>query len=138
MLRATPLVDEDLSEHLRTGARRRLKDADYKAEVTARCLSNAEAKKGKPRGGGMSQAGKAALAKRNAEANQNYLKQQAPKVAKVLREKKTLHDVRRELGMSETTTKKIVAMGEATYSKDVALEIGRQRAAEARLRNRVS
>ena len=105
ILRTAPLVDEDLSAHLSAGAKRRLQDGDYKAEVQARCRANANANKGKP-APGMTRAGKAALAKRNSEANAEYLKQQAPKVASVLREKKTMLDVRRELGTSPTAGKK--------------------------------
>jgi hypothetical protein len=135
ILRTTPLVDEDLSAQLSAGAKRRLQDDEYKAEVQARCRDNADANKGKP-APGMTRAGKAALAKRNAEANAEYLRQQAPKVAKVLREKKTMLDVRRDLGMGREAAKKIVAMGEAAYSKEVAAVVATQRRVASRLRNR--
>lgn len=119
ILRTAPLVDEDLSAHLSAGAKRRLQDGDYKAEVQARCRANANANKGKP-APGMTRAGKAALAKRNSEANAEYLKQQAPKVASVLREKKTMLDVRRELGTSPTAGKKMAAMAGIEYTAQSA------------------
>jgi len=134
MLRATPLIDDDLSEHLSAAAKRRLLDDEYKAEVQSRCRDNATALKGTSHG--MTRAGKAALAKRNTEANVEYLRKQAPKVAKILRDKKTLLDVVRDIGMSAVTAKKIVAMGEASYSKKIALVVGTQRRVASRLRNR--
>lgn len=129
ILRTTPLVDEDLSAHLSAGAKRRLQDDDYKAEAQARCRENANANKGKP-APGMTRAGKAALAKRNAAANDEYLRQQAPKVAKVLIEKKTMLDVRREIGMGREAVKKIVTMGLAYYDKREAVATAMQRISE--------
>lgn len=128
LLRTTPLVDEDLSIHLSIGAKRRLQDNDYKAEVQERCRENAEAKKGKP-GPGMSRAGKEQLAKRNADANAKYLRQQTPKIADLLREKKTLTDVRKALGTSATAAKKMAAMAGVEYTKQSAKEERDKRAA---------
>lgn len=120
ILRTTPLVDDDLSQHISESAKRRMLDADYKAEVQERCRQNAANNKGRP-APGMTRAGKAALAKRNTEANDKYLKRQAPAVADVLRKKKTFLDVRRELGVGDVAAKKIVAMGLAGYEKKTAI-----------------
>lgn len=129
ILRTTPLVDDDLSEQISKSAKRRLLDPEYKAEVQARCHANAEKNKGKP-SAGMTRAGKAALAQRNADTNIAYLKRQAPLVAKVLREKKTLTDVRRDLGVGAVAAKKIVLMGLAEYDKDTAIAAIPQRISE--------
>lgn len=119
ILRITPLVDKDLSEHLSAQAKLRLTDADYKAEVQARCRENGDARKGRP-GVGMSRAGKAALAKRNTENNAAYLSARASLVAHVVREKKTLLDVRRMLGTGPIAAKKIIAAEGVNYSPKLA------------------
>ena len=137
ILRTTPLVDQELSSHLSAEAKRRLQDDDYKAEAQARCRNNARSQKGKPTYG-MTQAGRAALAKRNTARNEEYLKNQAPTVAKILFEKKTLLDVRREIGMNDRATKKIIAMGQASYNKDVAMLVATQRRVAKRLSNKGS
>lgn len=128
--RMTPLVDEDLSAHISACAKRRLEDDNYKAEVQARCRENAEANKGKP-WVGMTQAGKAAVAKSNSKRNAEYLKRQAPKVANVLREKKTMTDVTRELGTSRVVGKKMAAMAGVEYIAQSARAEGAKRAAVA-------
>jgi len=132
ILRTTPLVDDDLSTHLSAAAHRRLEDPDHREEVAQRCRENAAANKGMP-GPGMTRAGKAALAKRNAENNVAYLKSRAPKVAAILREKKTLLDVRRAIGMNPKAVKAVVKMGEAAYSKDTALVVATQRRVASRM-----
>lgn len=132
ILRTTPLVDEDLSEHLRACQKRAMQDADYKAAATQRCKDNADANKGKP-APGMTRAGKAALAKRNAEANAEYLKQQAPAVAKVLREKKTMRDVAKALGTGPTAGKKMAAMTGIEYTAQSA-KVERDKRAAATIR----
>jgi hypothetical protein len=129
ILRATPLVDEDLSEHLSHEARRRLQDVEYKAEVQAQCRANANANKGKP-APGMTRAGKAKLAKRNAEVNAEYLKRQAPAVAAVLREKKTMADVRKATGTGATAGKKMAAIAGIEYTPKQAKAERDKRAAE--------
>lgn len=128
ILRTTPLVDEDLSALLIAGAKRRLQDDDYKAEVQAICRKNADAKKGKP-GPGMSRAGKAALAKRNTEANEKYLKQHAPEVARVLMEKKTMRDVAKALSIGPTAGNKMAAMAGIEYTAQSAKAERNKRAA---------
>lgn len=115
ILRTTPLVDEDLSAHLSIQAKRRMLDDEYKAEVTERCKDNAAANKGRP-SPAMTRAGKAALAKRNTEANAEYLLTQAPIVGAVLRHKKTLLDVQRALGTSRAVTKKIAFLEGIEYT----------------------
>lgn len=119
ILRTTPLVDEELSEQLRMGQKQAMQDADYKAAATQRCKDNAKANKGKPPPL-MTRAGKAALAHRNVKANAKYLEQQAPKVATILREKKTMLDVRKTLGIGPTAAKKMAALMDVEYTKHLA------------------
>ena len=135
ILRVTPLVDQALSEHIRAQIKIRLRDPDYKEEATARCLENAAANRGKP-GPGMSKAGKESLARRNAEANARYLNEMAPVVAKILDEKKTVLDVRRDIGMGANAVKSIVRLGKAVYDKDVAAIVATQRRVAARAENK--
>ena len=128
ILRTTPLVDEELSEHLSAGAKRRMEDQDYKAEFQAICRKNAEANKGKS-APGMTRAGKAALAKRNTEANAEYLKSRAAEVAKILSEKKTMRDVAKALGVGPKAGKKMASMAGVEYSKASAKQERDKRAA---------
>jgi len=79
ILRITPLVDEELSRRLSAGANRRLLDDDYKREVQEICRKNSKANKTRVHSG-MSNAGKAALAQRNSEANLEYLKKRSLEV----------------------------------------------------------
>lgn len=128
ILRTAPLVDDELSEKISASAKRRMQDEDYKAEFQAICRKNAEAKKGKP-APGMTRAGKAALAKRNTEANAEYLKSRAPEVAKILGEKKTMRDVAKALGVGPKAGKKMAAIAGVEYSKASAKEERDKRAA---------
>jgi hypothetical protein len=132
ILRTTPLIDEDLSAHLSAGMKRRLQDDDYKAAVQARCRDNADANKGKPPPS-MTRAGKAALAKLNTEANAEYLNQQAPKVAKVLREKGTMLDVRKATGTGPTAGRKMAKIAGVAYTGEAA-KIERDKRAAATIR----
>ena len=126
ILRTTPLVDEDLSARFRAGAVRRLQDEEYRKELQEQIRKVIAANKGAPHPG-MSRAGKAALAKRNTEAASNYRRERADKVAEILRDKKTMLDVRRELGMGREAVKKIVAEGYAEYDKVAAKDVATQR-----------
>ena len=128
ILRTTPLVDENLSSHLSDCLKRRLQDDDYKAEVQARCRVNAAANKGKA-SPGMTRAGKAALAKRNTEANAEYLNQQASMVAEVLREKGTMLDVRKATGTGYKAACKIAKMTGIEYTPQSAKKEASKRAA---------
>ena len=136
ILRVAPLVDAESSRHLSDSAKRRLKDPEYKSEMAAICKANAAANIGTARV--MSKAGKEALAKRNIDANKKYLQKQAPVVAKILSEKKTFIDVRRAIGMGHSAAKKIVAMGEASYSPDISALVATQRRIASRQRNKAS
>ena len=131
ILRTTPLVDEYLSDHLSACANHRLQDSEYKSEVTARCKENASRKKGKP-APEMTRAGKDALVHRNKENNAEYLRRNAKKVADILREKKTLIDVRRETGSGPVAAKKMAAIAGVIYSLDNAKDERDRRAAKAR------
>jgi hypothetical protein len=128
ILRTTPLVDQDLSEHLSASAKRRMSDDDYKAEVQARCLNNAANNRGRP-SAGMSRAGRQALARRNSEANEAYLRSCAPEIARVLSEKKTLVDVRKALGTSSTAAKKMALLAGLEYSAEAGRSEQKRRAA---------
>ena len=126
MMKTTPLVDADLSEHISKSAKRRLLDPDWLAETTERCKENAAKNIGKP-AAEYSQAGKDKVAERNRKNHADRLNKLAPIVEKILREKKTLLDVRREIGMGSNAVMKIVKMGKASYSKDVARIVGTER-----------
>ena len=131
ILRVTPLVDAVLSETISAAAKIRLKDADYLAECKERCKENAGNRLGK---GGMSVEGKRQLAERDRKNHLKYLVSKAPEVRKILAEKKTIHDVRRDLGMGPSATKKIIGMGLAQYDKEIALIVGTQRRVASRMR----
>lgn len=128
ILRTTPLVDKELSVHLSGKAKQRLQDDDYRAETAEQCRANAAANKGRP-AAGMTRAGKAALAKRNTASNATYLQAQAPAVAGVLREKKTLLDVRKALGTGPTAAKKIAVAQNVGYTAQAAKAERAKRAA---------
>lgn len=128
ILRTTPLVDDGLSAYLSDCAKRRLQDDDYLAEVRDRCLRNADDNKRKPPSV-MTRAGRADLARRNTAANEEYLKKHAPKVADVLREKQTMKDVTRALGVGLVAGKKMAAMAGVEYSAQSAQDERARRAA---------
>jgi len=135
LLKTMPLLDEDMSRHLSMAAKRRLMDAEYKSELQSQCRGLAAKNVGKD-GPVMSQAGRELLAKRNTYRNIEYLKGNSKQVAKILAEKKTILDVRRDIGMGAAAVKRILAMGAANYSKEVALEVGTQRRTASRLANK--
>lgn len=119
MLLATPLVDGWLSERISASQLSRLKDLDYKAEVTERCRINSQNNIGKP-SAGMTNAGKKSIAKKNTEQNKLYLARQTATVAGVLREKRTLLDVRKMTGTGASAAKKIAVLAGITYTRDSA------------------
>ncbi len=128
MLLATPLVDDWLSARLKSSQQDRLKDPDYKAEVTERCLANSRNNVGKP-SAGMTLAGKESIAKKNTAQNERYLAKQTTIVADVLREKGTLHDVRKTIGTSSPATKKIAKLAGVSYTRESAKVVRDARAA---------
>lgn len=129
IMKTTALVDAELSEHMRASQKRRMKDPEYLAEVQELCRGNAKANKAN-RPGEMSRAAKEALARRNKEANEAYLRKRAPEVAKMMREKgATIVDVRRELGISSGACQKILMMEGIDYSATYANTEAAKRAA---------
>ena len=132
MLLATPLVDDWLSERIRSSQQSRLKDPEYKAEVTYRCRANADKKLGKP-GAGMTQAGKESIAKSDKARNQKYLEAQSVVVAEVLRKTGTMLDVRKATGTGPTAGKKMAKMAGVPYSREAA-KIERDKRAAATIR----
>ena len=134
MMKTMPLVDADLSEHMSKAMKRRLLDVDYLAETIARCKENAVKNIGKPPAK-QSLAGKAKVSERNRKVHANRLNKLAPVVAEILAKKKTLIDVRRAIGMGPNAVKKIVNMGKAEYSKDVARIVGTERRELAKTAN---
>lgn len=119
MLLATPLVDGWLSERIRSSQQSRLKDPEYKAEVTDRCRTNAAKNIGKS-GAGMTQAGKQSIAKSAKKRNQKYLEEQSVIVAKVLREKGTMLDVRKATGTGPIAGLKMAKIAGVRYSREAA------------------
>lgn len=132
MLLATPLVDDWLSERLKSSQQNRLKDPDYKNELTERCLANSRKNVGKP-GPGMTQAGKESIAKKNTDQNERYLAKQTAIVVDVLRKKGTLHDVRKSIGTSSPAAKKIAKLAGVAYTRESA-KIERDKRAAATIR----
>jgi len=130
ILRTTPLVDEDLSNHLSACAKNRLHDDDYLSEMQSQCRTNAESKRGRT-GPGMTRAGKAALAKRNTEANEKYLRsEKAQMVAELLRKNQTMFDVWKTLGVGPTAAKKMAFLEGVDYSPSDAKNERQKRAAD--------
>lgn len=132
MLLATPLVDDWLSESLRESQLLRLKDNEYKAELIDRCRENASKNVGKP-GAGMTRAGKESIARSDKERNKKYLEKQAVIVAKVLREKGTMLDVRKATGTGPTAGRKMAEIAGITYTRESA-KIERDKRAAATIR----
>lgn len=134
MMKTTPLVDADLSEHMSKSMKRRLLDADYLAGAIEKCKENAVKRIGKP-APEYSLAAKAKVSERNRKNHADRLNKLAPIVAGILAKKKTLVDVRREIGMGAHAVWKIINMGKAEYSKDVARIIGTERRELAKTAN---
>ena len=128
LLMATPLADDWLCERIRESQISRLKDPEYKSEVTERCLSNAKANIGKP-GAGMTRAGKESIAASDKVRNEAYLAKQSDVVAKVLMEKGTMLDVRKVTGSGPTAAKKMAAIAGVKYTKESAKIVRDKRAA---------
>lgn len=128
ILRTTALVDEDLSEYLSAKAQFRLTDDEYRATVTERCKSNAEANKGKP-SPEMTRQGREALASRNKDRNRRYIADVAPEIAAILREKMTIQDVRRATGSSRDVALKVASQLATGYSVESAKAERNKRAA---------
>lgn len=132
ILLATPLVDSWLSERMSESQCERLKDPEYKAEATEQCRSNAMKNVGKP-GAGMTRAGKESVARSDKVRNQKYLEKQAVIVAKVLREKGTMLDVRRATGTGPTAGLKMAKIAGIAYTRESA-KIERDKRAAATIR----
>ena len=128
MLLATPLVDEWLSERMKTSQHQRLEDPEYKAELFDRCRVNAKANIG---GGStrMTRAGKDSVSSSNKKRNQKYLLEQSVVVAKVLLEKGTMLDVLKATGSSPTAAKKMAEIAGIPYSKESAKAVRDKRVA---------
>ncbi len=137
MLLATPLVDDWLSERLSDSMKTRLKDPDYKSEVSDRCRKNAAKNIGghsRP----MTRAGRESIANSDRRRNEQYLNRQADAVAKVLREKGTLLDVRRQTGSGPVAAKKMAAMVGVEYTRESAKSVRDRRAAETHRAKRLA
>jgi len=126
MMKTTPLVDESVSHRISKSAKQRLLDPDWLAESTARCKENATRRIGIP-AAEYSQAGRDKVADRNRKNHADRLNRLAPVVEKILREKKTLADVTREIGMGTNAIWKIIKMGKAVYSKEVSALVATER-----------
>lgn len=126
LLKTAPLVDEDLSFHLRASALRRLEDPEYLAEVTGRCKENAKSGKPAPE---MSEEGRRRLAARNSQRNVAYLEDKAPQVQSVLSGDPTGSAVYQSLGMGAPALKRSAGLGLVQYNVAEAKKIRAQRAA---------
>lgn len=135
LMKTTALVDKELSDRMRKSAKARMLDPNYKSTMQSICLENAR-KNIWVTPSEMSIAGKEKLSKRNKEAHSKRLYKLAPVVNKILTEKRTIVDVRREIGMGRDAVMKIVSKGLAAYDKKSALIIGTKRRVESRMKNR--
>ena len=129
ILRVTPLVDDDLSAQLSAGAKRRLQDDDYKAEVTERCLLNAKQNIGSA-GTVMSKTGRKLVAERNIAANARYIEAQLPKIKAAL-DTGTVLDLRRTTGIGNDTVKRLLEKRLLVVDKARNVAIRKERAAAA-------
>ena len=127
LLKTAALADSDLSERLRRGALMRLKDADYRDEVTEQCKLNAKESAG--RAYEMSDAGKALLSDRNRARNKEYLRAKAQVVAPIIDERGTSLDVRRAIGVGHAAVQRMASMGLVTYERQRAVDERSARAA---------
>lgn len=128
MMKTTPLCDADLSEHMRKNLKQRLLDPDYLAESIARCKENRFNRVDKPPII-QSQASKNKLIERNKKRFADRLDKLIPIVVEILKTKKTVIDVCRDIGMGQHTVKKIINSGKAEYSVEEARRIGHERRA---------
>ena len=136
MLKTATICDPWLSKRMRESANQRLiGDPNWLAELRERCRANSVGRTGLP-AAEFSQAAKDKLADRNRKNHADRLNRLAPLVEKILREKKTLADVKRDIGMSASAVKKIVAHGGAEYSKKAAAIIGSERQVLSRAKNK--
>jgi hypothetical protein len=119
MLLATPLVDDWLSERIRSSQKSRMEDPEYKAEVSERCRENAAKNVGKP-SSGMTKAGKESIALHDKARNKKYLEAQSVVVGKVLKEKGTMLDVRRATGTGPVAGRKMAVIAGVPYTRDSA------------------
>ena len=129
MLLATPLVEDWLSKRISASQTDRLKDPEYKVEVTRLCAENSRRNIGKP-GVGMTKAGKASIAKSDKLRNDKYLTERAQVVASILQEKGTMADVRRAIGTGAVAGKKMAALAGVEYTRESAKVERDKRAAE--------
>lgn len=128
ILLAKPLVDDWLSVRLSESMQSRLKDAEYRAEMSELCMSNSRKNIGKPPRE-MTIAGKASIANSDKIRHEKYLIKQSVSVSEVLREKGTLLDVRKATGSGPTAAKKMAKIAGFEYSKESAKVIRDARAA---------
>ena len=127
LMKTTPLVDPELSAQLTKGAKARLLDLEYLAEMQEMCKVNSL--KHPQKKGMMSTAGRARLATVNKENNGKYLKAHGEVVKPLLDAYKTKLDVYRAIGMGPKAVQGIADMGLASYSLKEAIRIRNERAA---------
>ncbi len=132
MLRAVPLVDDWLSDRFKERQHQRLKNPEYKEELQNHCVSMSKKNIGRPNAG-MSLVGKKSIAEHDKRRNEAYLIKQSVHVARVLQEKGTMLDVRRDTGTGATAGKKMAEIAGVAYSRESA-KIERDKRAAATIR----
>jgi hypothetical protein len=136
LLLTQPLIDEELSAHLRKAALRRLDDPEYKDVVSARMAAIATASKGTNKSTVVTKARTEAHAARNTRQNTEYLKSRAAEVQAVIDQGNTILDVRRQLGMGADAVKRMMSLGLVTYSYEEGAKIAAARRVAARQNNK--
>ena len=118
LLKTAALADDSLRNQLRVGQLRAMQDPEYLAVAQTQCIANAASNSS--RMSEMSPAGKELLATRNTQRNSAYLLGKAQAVSGILETQQTKLAVRRSLGMGTAAVNKLIALGEAPYSKEAA------------------
>lgn len=128
ILKGVALVDSATSEAISSAIKNRLKDPEYRETMTQICRDNAVTLKTTRAGkSALSRAGAESLSLHRKERNKQYLIGRSEEVAKILLEKKTIEDVRRDIGVNPSAVKAIISMGLATYSKKDSIATGTKR-----------
>lgn len=118
LMKTTPLVDVDLSQHLSKMAKITFfaRSADEKDEIRDRCKKNTKLRSYAE----MSDAAKSALASRNQTRNVAYLTDKAEEVTAIIEREKSVASVYKNIGMSRNAVIRMKALGLINYDKTEA------------------
>ncbi len=105
---STPLVDNELSERLSKSMIARLKDDAYLKEQQHKCKENASKNIGRKWKNDLTHDARTALVESHKRRNDAYLESKRKEVEAIYQEKRTLIDIRKQIGMSPIAAKKIL------------------------------